>query len=145
MRVLFLCTGNSCRSQMAEGWLRALAPDSIVSLSAGTKPQTVNPGAVRAMAACDVDISSQLSKSIEEFVADPPELVITVCDSAAEACPTLPGSVHVLHWPFDDPADATGSESEVAAVFERVRDEIRVRLEAWLAAGAPLVGLGESL
>lgn len=142
MRVLFLCTGNSCRSQMAEGWLRSLAPDSIVALSAGTKPQTVNPGAVRAMSACDVDIAAQSSKSIEEFVADPPELVITVCDAAAEVCPTLPGSVHVLHWPFDDPADATGTESEIVVVFERVRDEIRTRIEAWLAAGAPLDGAG---
>ncbi len=126
---------------MAEGWLRTLAPDSIISLSAGTKPQTVNPGALRAMAERGVDISEQRSKSIDEFVSDPPELVITVCGAAAEACPTFPGDVAILHWPFDDPADARGTEAEVAAVFARVRDEIHARIETWLAAGAPIEGL----
>ena len=126
---------------MAEGWLRALAPDSILALSAGTNPQTVNPGAVRAMAARGVDISKQRSKSIDEFINDPPELVISVCGAAKDACPTFPGDVAKLHWPFDDPADATGSEAEVAAVFERVRDEIHTRIEAWLTAGAPIEGL----
>jgi len=129
---------------MAEGWLRALAPDSIVALSAGTRPQGVNPGAVRAMAARGVDIAKQRSESIDEFVADPPELVITVCGAAAEACPTLQAAVSVLHWPFDDPADASGSEAEVAAVFDRVRDEIRVRIENWLEAGMPLPELPAS-
>ncbi len=132
MRVLFLCTGNSCRSQMAEGWLRTLSEGSIEALSAGTAPETLNPGAIHAMATYGVDISGQRSKSIDEFVADPPDLVITVCDAAAGNCPTLPGRVSVLHWPFDDPAKATGTKDEIAAVFERVCDEIHDRIQAWL-------------
>lgn len=136
-RVLFLCTGNSCRSQMAEGWLRAMAGDRLQALSAGTRPVGVNPRAVSTMAAQGVDIAGQRSEDVADYLADPPELVIAVCDRAAASCPTLPGATAVLRWPFDDPAEATGSEAEVAAVFERVCGEIRDRIAAWLAEGAP--------
>ncbi len=138
MRVLFLCTGNSCRSQMAEGWLRHLGGDRFESLSAGVDPHGLNPLAVAVMAEAGVDISGQRSESIHDYLADPPELVISVCDRAEERCPIFPGRVQRLRWLFPDPARATGSEAEVLAVFRRVRDDIRARIEAWLAAGAPL-------
>ncbi|MFT5050548.1 MAG: arsenate reductase [Chlamydiales bacterium] len=131
-RVLFLCTGNSCRSQMAEGWLRALAGERFECLSAGTAPQGINPRAVAAMEACGIDISGQVSQHIDEFLAAPPDLVVTVCDHAAESCPTFPGTTDVVHWPFPDPAHAQGSEAEIAAEFAAVRDAIRERLEEWL-------------
>lgn len=136
-RVLFLCTANSCRSQMAQGWLRALAGDRIESLSAGTDPHGINPLAVQAMGQAGVDIAEQTSDPIRGYLEDAPDLIIAVCSNAAEACPTFPGSTSVLSWPFEDPASATGDEAQVRAVFERVRDEIRGRLEYWLAAGAP--------
>jgi len=141
-RVLFLCTGNSCRSQMAEGWLRALAGDRVVALSAGTRPGGVNPRAVSLMAEAGVDISAHSSDPIESFLADPPELVIAVCSAAAESCPVFPGSTRVLRWPFDDPAEARGSEEQVLAFFRRVRDEIRERIQDWIDAGFPPLSLG---
>jgi arsenate reductase len=140
-RVLFLCTGNSCRSQMAEGWLRHLAGESLEALSAGTHPVGVNPRAVAAMAEAGVDISSQRCESIADHFQGQdgrgPDLVITVCDAAAAACPTLPGATARLHWPFPDPIRATGTDEEIAAAFANVRDALRERLEAWLACGAP--------
>lgn len=140
-RVLFLCTGNSCRSQMAEGWLRELAGGRVTALSAGTRPAGLNPRAVAVMAEAGVDIAGQASRSIEDFLDDPPDVVIAVCAAAAESCPVFPGATRVLRWPFDDPAEASGSEDEVLAVFRRVRDEIRTRLEAWVAAGFPPLAL----
>ncbi len=137
-RVLFLCTGNSCRSQIAEGWLRELAGERFDVLSAGTNPQGLNPGAVETMGAVGVDISGQTSDAIGEFVADPPELVVTVCGHAAENCPTFPGATNIVHWPFPDPADAQGTEEEVRAQFARVRDVIRTRIAEWIEAGASL-------
>jgi len=137
-RVLFLCTGNSCRSQMAEGWLRHLAGERFESLSAGTDPQGLNPRAVAVMGEVGVDIAEQRSQSIDGFPGEPPELVVTVCDRAAAACPTFPGAMRVVHWPFPDPAGATGSEEEILAQFRAVRDSIRARLDAWLESGAPL-------
>ena len=140
-RVLFLCTGNSCRSQMAEGWLRTLAGERLIALSAGLAPQGLNPRALRVMGEAGVDLGQQTSDPIEAFLDDPPELVIAVCSHAAETCPTLPGATRVLRWPFDDPAEASGDEDEILAVFRRVRDEIRARLEAWLADGAQPLAL----
>lgn len=129
VRILFLCTGNSCRSQMAEGWLRELAGERCVSLSAGSKPSGyVHPLAVKAMNEVGVDITAGVSKSINEFLppaGEPPEIVVSVCDSAAEECPTFPGPVQRIHRPFDDPAHATGTAAEQMAVIQRVRDEIR--------------------
>ncbi|MCA9026591.1 MAG: arsenate reductase ArsC [Planctomycetaceae bacterium] len=135
-RILFLCTGNSCRSQMAEGLLRHLAGDRITSLSAGAKPANfVHPLAIEAMAELGVDISQQVSKHINEFLpphGTPPDLIISVCSSAEKECPMFPGNVERLHWPFDDPAYATGSQDERMSEFGRVRDEIRERLNMWL-------------
>jgi arsenate reductase len=132
-RVLFLCTHNSARSQMAEGFLRALAGDRFESASAGTEAREVNPLAVRAMAEAGVDLGRHASKTLDRFVDEPWDYVITVCDSANEACPIFPGATTRLHWSFDDPSAARGSEAERLAVFRRVRDEIKAKLESWLA------------
>ena len=123
--VLFLCTGNSCRSQMAEGWARRLARDRMEARSAGTDPRGVNPRAVRVMREAGVDISGQRSKHAKEFAGRPVDLVVTLCGGAKAACPFFPGAKAMIHRGFDDPAEATGSEEEALAVFRRVRDEIR--------------------
>ncbi len=129
-RVLVLCTGNSCRSQMAEGWLKALYPDRIEAHSAGAQPAGyVHPLAVQVMAEAGIDISAGRSKSLTEFLDQPFDYVLTVCDSAAEACPVFPGPARRVHRDFTDPAKVTGSEQEVLDAFRRVRDEIK----AWLA------------
>ena len=131
-RILFLCTGNSCRSQMAEGLLRAMDPKRFTALSAGSRPAGyVHPMAIEAMSELGIDIGDQVSKSISEFLppnGTPPDLIISVCSAAETACPSFPGKVERLHWPFDDPAHATGSDEEKMAEFRRVRDEIRSRL-----------------
>jgi arsenate reductase (thioredoxin) len=132
-RVLFLCTHNSARSQMAEGWLRALGGDRFEVASAGTEQTRVNPLATRAMAEAGVDLGGHTSKTLERFVGERWDWVVTVCDAANEACPVFPGAAHRIHWSFDDPSRATGAEDERLATFRRVRDEIRARLEAWLA------------
>ena len=128
-RVLFLCTGNSCRSQMAEGLLREFASDRFEALSGGSRPAGyVHAGAVQVMAELDIDISDLRSKSINEFLppeGTPPDLIISVCSAAENDCPVFPGKVERLHWPFDDPAHAEGTEEEKLACFRRVRDEIR--------------------
>jgi arsenate reductase (thioredoxin) len=132
-RVLFLCTGNSCRSQIAEGWLRHLAGDRFESLSAGTDPEGLNPRAIATMAEVGIDISAQRSEAISSYLEDPLEVVITVCDRAATSCPTLPGATELVRWSFPDPAEARGSEAELLAVFAKVRDSIRARVEEWVA------------
>jgi arsenate reductase (thioredoxin) len=126
--VLILCTGNSCRSQMAEGFLRSFDPELRV-FSAGTNPSPyVHPLAVRVMKEKNIDISEYRPKSVEGFLHDPFDYVVTVCDGANESCPVFTGTVrHRLHIGFDDPAAATGSEDEVLAVFRRIRDEINTR------------------
>lgn len=124
-RVLFLCTGNSCRSHMAEGWLRHLAGDRYESLSAGAKPSGyVHPLAIKAMAEVGVDIAGHRSKSIAEFDGQQLDVLVTVCDNARESCPTFAGAKRTIHRSFDDPAHATGPEEEKLRVFRRVRDEI---------------------
>lgn len=145
VRVLFLCTGNSCRSQMAEGWARALLGDRVEALSAGTEPKVLNPLAVRAMREEGVDISEQRSESIDAYLADPPDLIVTVCDSARESCPVFPGSTRVVHAGFDDPprlAEGARDEEEAMAHYRRVRDEIRAFVAAMEAPGG-LLGLGQ--
>lgn len=130
MRVLFLCTGNSCRSQMAEGWGRALKSVEMESYSAGTHPHGLNPLAVRAMKEAGVDISGQTSKRPEEIGVQF-DVVVTVCDSAHEACPVLPGA-RVVHVGFDDPprlAKGAANEEEAMGHYRRVRDEIRAFIE----------------
>ena len=127
-RVLFLCTGNSCRSQMAEGWARHLLADQIEACSAGTDPHGLNPLAVKAMAKAGVDISSHTSKTIDACDPDTLDLVITVCGHANEHCPVFTGRTRVIHQGFDDPpklAMHAKSEAEAMPHYERVRDEIR--------------------
>lgn len=132
-RLLFLCTGNSCRSQMAEGLLRHLAGDRYESLSAGADPSGyVHPLAIEVMREIGIDISAQQSKPMSDFLppaGEPPDCVVSVCDSAARHCPAFPGEVKRLHWPFEDPAHARGTDEEIKAVFIRVRDEIRQAIE----------------
>lgn len=130
-RVLILCTGNSARSQMAEGLLRHLASDRFLVESAGVDPTSVRPEAVSVMSELGIDISSHHSKSVNEFVGSHFDYVITVCDHANEQCPVFPGTKR-LHWSFHDPAKVTGSEATILEAFRKVRDEIRARLESFL-------------
>ena len=124
--VLILCTGNSCRSHLAEGILNAVAGDILNVVSAGSKPSGyVHPLAIVAMKEIGIDISHHRSKSWDEFMHQSIETVITVCGYADQLCPIFPGQVNRHHWPFDDPAHATGTDEEKLAVFRRVRDEIR--------------------
>jgi arsenate reductase (thioredoxin) len=139
-RVLFLCTHNSARSQMAEGLLRRLAADRFEVASAGTEARGVNPLAVRAMAEIGVDLRGHTSKTLDRFLGERWDYVITVCDNANESCPVFPGRVTRLHWSFDDPSAAAGGDEQRLAVFRRVRDEIRAWIEAWLAQQAALPG-----
>jgi arsenate reductase len=125
LKVLFLCTGNSCRSQMAEGWARHLHGDKFEVHSAGIKPQKLHPLAVRVMKEAGVDISAQRSKHVRVLRDVAFDYVVTVCDSARESCPLFPGKTKVLHRDFEDPACAQGGEDEKLAVFRRVRDQIR--------------------
>lgn len=122
-KVLFLCTGNSARSQMAEGYLRHVASDRFVAMSAGIEPKGLNPLAIEAMAEIGIDISRQKSKDVVTLLGQHIPYVITVCDNARERCPIFPRTYKFLHWSFDDPAAATGSREEKLAVFRRVRDE----------------------
>jgi arsenate reductase len=123
-KVLVLCTGNSCRSQMGEGWLRHDLGDRVEAFSAGTRPSFVHPRAIEVMAEAGVDLSSHASKSVESLKAIPFDLVVTVCDSAREACPVFPGARRTVHHAFEDPAHA-GSGDDALPIFRRVRDEIR--------------------
>jgi arsenate reductase len=131
-KVLILCTGNSARSQMAEGLLRYLGGDKFEVESAGTIASFVRPQAIAAMGEIGIDISGHRSKSLDEFLDSPFDFVITVCDNAAANCPVFPGGGKRLHWSFDDPAEAQGSEDEVLQAFRRVRDEIRAELLAFI-------------
>ena len=130
--VLVLCTGNSCRSHLAEGFLRSASQGRFRVASAGSKPAGyVHPLAIKAMAEVGVDISAHASKHLNEFLNQPVETVITVCGNADQACPIFPGQVNRHHWPFYDPAHATGTEEEKLQVFRQVRDEIRRVFEAY--------------
>ena len=127
-RVLILCTGNSARSQMAEGILRNIASDRFDVESAGVAPSRVRPEAVEAMRDIGIDISSHRSKSVDEFAGRQFDYIITVCDNAKESCPVFPGNATRIHWSFDDPAAVEGTDEEKLAVFRRVRDEIKMRI-----------------
>lgn len=132
--VLILCTGNSCRSHLAEGILRAASGDSLRVASAGSKPSGyVHPMSIQVMNEIGIDISHHHSKHLNEFLNQDVETVITVCGNADQACPLFPGQLNRHHWGFDDPAHATGTEEEKLAVFRRVRDEIRRVFEAYAA------------
>jgi len=135
-RVLFLCTGNSCRSQMAEGLLRHLAGDRFEAASAGTHPAGLNQGAVTVMREIGIDISSHRSKRVDEYLDARFDYVITVCDRAKETCPFFPAASTHLHWSFEDPAAAQGSAEERRAVFRKVRDQIADRIRQFIMSGA---------
>jgi arsenate reductase len=137
-RVLILCTGNSARSQMAEGLLRALGGGRLEVESAGTKPSLVRPEAIAAMAELGIDLSGHRSKSADEFANQPFDLVLTVCDNARETCPVYPGAKRLVHHSFEDPAHVQGTEQERVAAFSRVRDQIRAYFEQELL---PMLGL----
>jgi arsenate reductase len=139
-RVLFLCVGNSCRSQMAEGLLRKIAPDEFDVHSAGARPAGLNPNAVRVMAEIEIDLSGHRSKAVEEYAGERFDFVATVCDNSAHGpCPVFLGETgEALRWPFFDPAEATGTEEEALDVFRRVRDEIKARLEEFVKEEAAL-------
>jgi arsenate reductase len=124
-QVLFICTHNAARSQMAEGLLRSLAGDRYEVFSAGTEPSTVHPYAVRVMAEIGMDISLHRSKNVDEFASHPIDMVITVCDHAKETCPVFSGGVQKIHQSFEDPSKLNGSEEEILAGFRRIRDEIK--------------------
>jgi arsenate reductase len=133
-RVLVLCTGNSCRSQMAQAIWQDLGQGDWESYSAGSKPSGyVHPLAIEAAAEIGLDISAYESKSLEQYLGEPMDVVVTVCDNAKESCPVFPGAGQVLHWPFDDPADATGDHEQQMQVFRRVRDEIREKIGSYLS------------
>lgn len=132
-KVLFICTQNSARSQMAEGLLRSMYGDRFEVFSAGTNPWRVNPFAIEAMKKAGVDISSHRSKSIDEFMEVEIDYAVTVCDNAKESCPYFPEAKVLLHHSFSDPAALTGGDEVILAEFERVRDEIRVWIEEAIA------------
>ena len=132
LKILFLCTGNSCRSQMAEGWTKHLLGDKIEAFSAGIEAQGLNPRAVKVMAEAGVDISAQRSKTIEDLGNSTFDVVVTVCDQARESCPLFPGNARKIHRSFDDPprlAEAANGEEEALSHYRRVRDEIRAFVE----------------
>jgi len=128
LRILFLCTENACRSQMAEGLVNHFLAGQAQAFSAGLSPTRVNPRAVAVLAELGLDISKQRSKSVNDLAGEQVDLVVTVCDRAREQCPLFPGPVKKIHLSFADPAQASGSEEEVMAVFRKVRDEMREKL-----------------
>jgi arsenate reductase len=144
--VLILCTGNSCRSHLAEGFLRRAAGDILDVQSAGSKPAGhVHPMAIKVMQEAGIDISQHHSKHLSKFLDRQVETVITVCDNADEACPIFPGQVNRHHWAFYDPAKAEGSEEEVLKVFRQVRDEIQRVFEAYAAGRKDVTAMRKSV
>ncbi len=132
MTILVLCTGNSCRSQMAEGWLRHFAGSHATVHSAGVNPHGVNPRAVAVMAEAGIDISHHTSDHVDEFLEKEIDIVLTVCDNAREACPVFPRKVKTIHHAFHDPSFTVGTEEEIMNDFRRVRDEIRSFAESFI-------------
>jgi len=129
IKILFLCTGNSCRSQIAEGWARELKGNVIDAYSAGIRPIGVSFRAIRAMAEAGVDVSMHKSQHIDEFSGIDFDYVVTLCDNAFESCPVFSGKTRIVHKPFDDPYFASGSEEEIMATFRKVRNDIRTFIE----------------
>ncbi len=132
VKVLFLCTGNSARSQMAEGMLRNLAGIRFEVFSAGLEPQGINPLAAKVMKEIGLDLSGHESKAIDQFLGEHFAYVITVCSQAESRCPIFPGATIRLHWPFDDPAAVQGTEEQKLAKFREIRDQIQARIASWL-------------
>ena len=133
MKVLVLCTGNSCRSQMMHGWLSNFGGNQVEVRSAGVETHGVNPIAIKVMAEADVDISGLTSNHIDEYMSEQFDSIITVCDLARESCPVFPSTAEQIHHNFDDPAKATGSEEEILNEFRRVRDEIKDFAKSFLS------------
>ncbi len=136
-RILVLCTGNSARSQMAEGLFRHYLGDRYEVFSAGTNPSHVRPEAIDVMRELGIDISSHRSKSVDEFAGQEFTYVITVCDNAKESCPIFPGKTQRIHWGFEDPAEALGTEEERKAEFRRIRDRIASRIKTFVGRPPP--------
>jgi arsenate reductase (thioredoxin) len=136
-RVLFLCTGNSCRSQMAEGWANYLGKDVLEATSAGIEAHGKNLRAIAVMKEAGVDISHQESRRVTPEMLAAADLIVTVCGHADEHCPVLPPGIEKRHWPFDDPAKATGTEEQVTAAFRTTRDRIRAQIESYVATLQP--------
>ncbi len=132
IKIMFLCTGNSCRSQMAEGFVNTLGGEQVLSYSAGLSPHGLNPRAVKVMQEIGIDISTQRSDAIDPELLKEMDLVITLCSQADTLCPSIPENVKKEHWPFDDPATARGTEEEILFVFRRVRDEIKEKVIGYL-------------
>ncbi len=132
-RVLFLCTHNSARSQMAEGFLRALGGDRFEAASAGTEATRVHPLAIRVMDEVGIDLGGHSSKTFDQFLTQAWDCVITVCDNANERCPIFPAPTTRLHWSFEDPSAAAGSEEERLQTFRRIRDEILAKIRIWIS------------
>lgn len=133
--IYFLCTGNSCRSQMAEGWAKKYLGDDWTVYSAGIEAHGLNPNAVKAMAEVDIDISKQTSDTIHMDILNNSDMIVTLCGDAADRCPTTPPHLRREHWGFDDPAKAEGTDKEKWAFFQRVRDEIGERIHAFAKTG----------
>jgi arsenate reductase len=136
-RVLFICTHNSARSQMAEGFLSRLGAGRFEARSAGTEPGALHPLAIQVMAEHGIDISGHRAKGLDAFLKEPFDYVITVCDDANETCPVFPNARHRLHWSFPDPSRAEGTREERLAFFRAIRDAIRARVEEFLTASVP--------
>ena len=132
MNILFLCTGNSCRSQIAEGWARQLGNEDITVQSAGIEAHGKNPRAIAIMQEANIDISQQESTRVTEAMLDAADIVVTICGHADEHCPVLPPGKHKIHWPLEDPARASGSEAEILSVFRASRDDIKQRVQELL-------------
>jgi len=130
--ILFLCTRNSCRSQMAEGFAKKMLPKNMEIFSAGLEPKGVHPMAIKVMQEVGIDISKQKSKNISEIPIDKIDLMVTLCGDAAERCPVFPGKVKKIHWEIENPAKAQGSEEEIAKIFRKVRDNIKSYIISYL-------------
>ena len=135
IKVMFLCTGNSCRSQMAEGFARALGKGILEAYSAGLTPSRVNPKAIQVMWEIGIDISGQTSKGIDDGLLRRMDIVITLCGHAAEMCPTTPPGIKRMHWAIDDPVAATGTEDDIIKEFRKARDEIKENIEDFIQKG----------
>ncbi|NOZ74758.1 MAG: arsenate reductase ArsC [FCB group bacterium] len=131
-RVLFVCTGNSCRSQMAEGWLRHLADDRYQVFSAGSHPSRVHPLAIQVMEEAGIDIRSHTSDFVDDYLDKKIDIVITVCDAAREVCPVFPGKAQRIHWSIDDPFTGWSANPADLPRYRKTRDELRTKIETWL-------------
>lgn len=132
VNIIFLCTGNSCRSQMAEGWARHIGGKTVSVQSAGIEAHGKNPRAIAVMAEAGIDISSQESTVVDDAMIEGADVVVTVCGHADEQCPVLPAGTRKTHWPLNDPAKATGTEDEIMVQFRETRDEVESRVRALL-------------